>query len=651
MAAQYDLLTSAQKFYTMKQLICFFLSVFFLSNARAQVAIIPQPVDVKTDTGFFVLNPSSGISVSANDPDAKRVADLLAAELSRATGFNLVVRTGGAMTRNVGNILLTLNSTPDNSIGNEGYRLKVTPVMVTVSANKPAGLFYGAQSFIQLLPKEIESKTRVENISWKAQSVDIMDYPRFGWRGLMFDVVRHFFTKAEVKQFIDDMVKYKFNLLHLHLTDDQGWRIEIKSLPKLTEVGAWNVKKTGTFGTFSAPASEEPRDFGGFYTQDDIKELVQYAKDRFVNVLPEVDIPGHSLAAVASYPDLSCTPGTYKVNSGEKFMNWHSGGFTAMIDNTLCPANEKVYTFLDKVFTEVAQLFPFEYIHMGGDECAKNFWENNAQIKQLMQKEKLKDMHEVQSYFVKRVEKIIKSKGKKMIGWDEILEGGLAPNAAVMSWRGVKGGIEAAKMGHEVVMSPTTFVYLDYMQSDASIEPPVYATLRLKKTYEFDPVPEGVDPKFIKGGQGNLWTEQIYNMRHAQYMTWPRSFAVSEAVWSPKEKRNWNEFAKRVEDHFNRFDIAEKKYSRAMYDPIVRTGKEGEKGVKVDLSTEVEGLDIYYSFDNSFPDNFYPKYSQTLIVPKDAVKLKMITYRGKEKVGRDITIPVTELKRRAGIKE
>jgi hexosaminidase len=264
-----------------------------------------------------------------------------------------------------------------------------------------------------------------------------------------------------VKQFIDEMVVYKYNILHWHLTDDQGWRIEIKSLPKLTSVGAWRAERTGDWGNFSEQSPEEPKTYGGFYTQDDIKEIVQYAKDRFVSILPEVDIPGHSLAMVASYPEVSCTPGEYHVNSGERFIDWHAGGFTALIDNTLCPANEVVYQYLDKIFTEVAQLFPFEYIHMGGDECPKNFWEKSDAIAQLMKKEKLKDMHEVQSYFVKRVEKIIESKKKKMIGWDEILEGGLAPNAAVMSWRGVKGGIEAAKMGHKVVMTPNQNVYID----------------------------------------------------------------------------------------------------------------------------------------------------------------------------------------------
>src|SRR5690606_34080588 len=253
-----------------------------------------------------------------------------------------------------------------------------------------------------------------------------------------------------------------------------GWRIEIKSLPKLTEVGAWRVERTGTFGTLSKPEPGEKATYGGFYTHEDIKEIVKYAADRFVDILPEIDVPGHSLAAIASYPELSCTTGDYYVCPGDRFMVWPGGGghFYGLIDNTLCPANEKVYEFMDKVFTEVAQLFPFEYIHMGGDETARNFWEKSEQVKALMKREKLKNLDEVQSYFVKRMGKIIQSKGKKMIGWDEIMQGGLAPGAAVMSWRGDKGGIEAAKMGHEVVMSPNSHVYIDLMQGDGIIEPP-----------------------------------------------------------------------------------------------------------------------------------------------------------------------------------
>jgi len=630
------------------------LPAFFLvfAGVAQDIAIIPEPVQLQKKSGVFTLTASTGIEVNTTDAAVQRVVQFFKNDVRQASGFALSELSGGNNVRsNV--IRFELKKTADKQLGDEGYTLDVSPERVVISANKAAGLFYGVQTLYQLLPKEIAGKTVVEGVHWTIPAVSVTDYPRFAWRGLMFDVVRHFFTKEEVKRFIDDMVQYKYNLLHLHLTDDQGWRIEIKSLPKLTEVGAWRVEKYGRFGTFSPPTPDEPRTYGGFYTQDDIRELVQYAADRFVNILPEVDIPGHSLAAVASYPELSCTPGNYQVNSGEKFMEWGVGsaGFSALIDNTLCPANEKVYQFLDKVFTEVAQLFPFEYIHMGGDECAKNFWEKNAQIAALMKKEKLKDMHEVQSYFVKRVQKIISSKGKKMIGWDEILEGGLAPGAAVMSWRGAKGGIAAAKLGHEVVMSPNSHVYIDFMQGDIIMEPPVYNSLRLSKTYQFDPIPEGVNPQLIKGGQANLWTEQIYNMRHAQYMAWPRAFAVAECVWSPKEKKNWNDFIRRVEKHFERFDVAETKYAPSMYEPMFTINKNDKGQLLVELATEVEGLDIYYSFDNSFPDRFYPKYTAPLIVPKDASLLRVVTYRGKEQKGRIITMPVEEIKKRAAKKK
>jgi hexosaminidase len=283
---------------------------------------------------------------------------------------------------------------------------------------------------------------------------------------------------------------------------------------------------------------------------------------------------------------------------------------------------------------------------VGGDECPKNFWEKTEAIKQLMQKENLKSMEEVQSYFEKRLEKIVESKGKKFMGWDEILEGGLAPSAAVMSWRGMKGGIEAAKMKHEVVMSPTTYAYLDYMQADPVIEPRVYASLPLSKAYEFEPMPEGVDPKYIKGGQANLWTEQLQNMRAVQYMVWPRGMAIAESVWSPKQKKNWNQFFSRVEKHFPRLDLSETKYSRAAYDPSFSV-KRKDQQLQVELGTEVEGLDIYYSFDNTWPDRFYPKYTGALTPPKDAVMLKVITYKGNQPVGRMITMPVEELKNRA----
>ena len=632
--------------------IASFLIAFALhansQQAQRSVSIVPQPVSMEMGKGNFTLSSASVIEISTTDADAKRVAGFLNKKISDVTGYAVPIRYVSSFSNSSNSIRLSLST--DKTLGDEGYKLNVSPSLVTITANKPAGLFYGMQTLLQLLPPEIESKDAVKNISWNIPAITITDYPRFSWRGLMFDMARHFFGKKDIEEYIDQMVRYKFNLLHMHLTDDEGWRIEIKGLPKLTEVGAWNVKKVGYFGTFSPPASDEPRNYGGFYTQQDIKDLVQYAKDRFVNILPEIDVPGHSLAAVVSYPELSCTPGSekYHVRSGEVIMDWsHGAPPIALIDNTLCPANEKVYTFLDKVITQVAQLFPFEYIHLGGDECPKNFWEKSDAIKSLMQKEGLKTMEEVQSYFEKRLEKIVESKGKKFMGWDEILEGGLAPNAVVMSWRGMEGGIKAAKMGHDVVMSPTTFAYIDYMQGDAIIEPRVYATLRLNKAYQFEPVPEGVDAKYIKGGQANLWSEQIYNMRHAEYMTWPRGLAISESLWSPKEKKNWNDFTNRVEKQFERFDAAEIKYSPSMYDPIFTVSKTADSLLQIKLSTEVNGLDIYYSFDNTFPDRFYPKYTEPLIAPKDAVMLKVITYRGKQPVGRMILMPIEELQKRS----
>jgi len=630
-----------------------FLFYFFIScKAFSQTftpdfSIIPKPVEMHKGTGHFTL-PKNIVIHSSTVPELAQTLVYLKEHLSVPTGFHI----SSAGSPENASVKLLINSLIDHKLGSEGYHLSVTTSHVIITANQPAGLFYGVQTLLQLLPKEIESKTLVKNVNWVIPAVEITDYPKLGWRGLMFDVARHFFTKDEVKQYIVAMARYKYNVLHLHLTDDEGWRIEIKGYPKLTSVGAWNVKRVGEFGDFIPPKADEPRDYGGFYTQDDIRELVQFAKDRFINILPEVDVPGHSLAAIASYPELSCTPEAikYNVRSGEKIMDWSRGAPPiALLDNTLCPANELVYSFMDTVITQLADLFPFEYIHLGGDEAPINYWQKNEQVKALMAREGIKDIKQVQGYFTKRVEQIVESKGKKMMAWDEVLEGGVSPSTAVMSWRGMKYGIEAAQNKHDVVMSPTTYAYLDYMQSDEISEPRVYASLRLSKSYEFEPVPAGVDPQFIKGGQANLWTEQVYNIRQAEYMTWPRGFAIAESVWSPNQQKNWPDFFSRVEQHFSRLDISETKYSPAVYDPIFKAGKTADNKLTIDLSTEIEGLDIYYSFDNSFPDRFYPKYMNTLTAPIDAKQLKVITYRGKEAVGRMLTMPIAELKKRARI--
>lgn len=626
---------------------CLVSSLTFGQQVPKYAAIIPEPVKITAHIGEYVL-PKLVVVQAASQPAMTPILDLLKKKLSAAAGKTVSVEP----TASTAAIKLIITKKTDAVLGKEGYYLSVNSRGITITANQPAGLYFGVQTLLQLLPNQIESKTLASGVKWTVPAVDITDYPRFAWRGLMFDVSRHFFTKKEVMSYIDNMSRYKFNLLHLHLADDEGWRIEIKSLPKLTTVGAFSVKREGNFGNFIPPLPSEPRNYGGFYTQDDIRELVKYGQDHFVEIMPEIDVPGHSLAAVASYPQLSATAGAdkYQVRSGERIMDWTKPGHPALVDNTLNPAGEYTYEFLDKVVGEVAQLFPFPYIHMGGDECAKNFWEQSDQVKALMAKENLKTMEEVQSYFEKRVEKIVESKGKKFMGWDEILEGGIGPNAALMSWRGVKGGIEAAKLGHEVVMSPTTFAYLDYMQSDKVMEPVVYATLRLSKSYEFDPVPEGADATFIKGGQANLWTEQVYNIRQAEYMTWPRGFAIAESVWSPKAKKNFNTFFTKVEKHFDRLNQAEVKYAPSAYDPIFTPTRNTDSTISVALSTEVPGLDIYYSFDNSYPDRFYPKYTGVLGVPIDATQFRVITYRGKQPVGRMVTMPVAELKSRVGIK-
>ena len=607
-------------------------------SARQTISLIPQPVHVQQSDGIYTLPAVVGIKT--NDSAAASIAAMLSSRLNTSKG-----EAKGT------SITLTIHKPAISTIKKEGYKMQVNSSGVNISANDAAGLFYGAQTLLQLLPPAIEAKT-LQQTTWQLPYVTITDYPRFGWRGLMLDVSRHFFTKAEVKGFIDNMVKYKYNMLHLHLTDDQGWRLEIKSLPALTSVGAWRAPREGRWGEFTKPTPDEPKTYGGFYTHGDIKELLAYAKERFVTIVPEIDIPGHSMAMLAAYPELSCTPGTYQVNAGDRFMIWPGNGtFYGITDNNLCPANEKVYEVLDKVFTEVAQLFPFEYIHMGGDECYKGFWEKSDAIAALMKREGLKDQHEVQSYFVKRVAKIIASKGKKMLGWDEIMEGGLADNAAVMSWRGEKGGKEAAALKHPVVMAPNTHAYLDLYQGDPVAEPPTYSMVRFSQSYKFNPVPDGVDSAYILGGQANLWAERLYTMRQAEYMLWPRALAIAESVWSPVAAKNWTNFVQRTEQHFNRFDAAQTKYSRSMYDPIFSAKKLTDSTVTITLSTEVDGLDIHYCFDETLPDNFYPVYKMPLTVPKDAANLKVITYRHGRQEGKLITMPIAELKKRAGIKK
>lgn len=627
------------------QLIVLFL-VFGVARAQNNpIHIIPQPVEIQTQTGTFILNKTT--SLTYDKPEARSYAESLAKKLNRATGFAVTAKQGNPAASN--SIVLTLNTSENPALGKEGYTLEVSPKNVKLSANQPAGLYYGVQTLLQLFPKEIESKSAAK-VAWNVPAVKITDYPRFGWRGIMLDVSRNFFVKEDVKKYIDEISRLKYNVFHWHLTDDEGWRIEIKSLPKLTEVGAWRVPRTGHFGSrLPAPKPGEKATVGGFYTHEDIREIVKYAAERNVTIVPEVDVPGHSMAAIASYPELSTKkdPKTF-VNPGISIADWYGNGtFKMNYENALNPSDEKVYEFLDKVFTEVAELFPGKYIHVGGDECYKGFWAADPGCQELMKKLGTRHVEDLQGYFMNRVEKILKAKGKKFLGWDEILEGGISPEATLMSWRGVKGGIEAAHMGHDVIMTPTTFAYIDYNQGENTVDPPIYANLRLSKSYSFDPVPEGVDPKKILGGQGNLWTEQIPTIRYAEYMTYPRGWALADVFWSPKESKNWDNFVKRVETHFERSDVKEVNYSKAMYDAIVKTSV-NEGKLMLTLESEVNGLDIFYSTDDTMPDQFSTKFDKTVELPEGPITLRVVTYRAGKPIGHLITLKRAELERRAG---
>ena len=632
--------------YSMKRLQLFLFFFIFFSllpfvHLSAQ-QLIPQPVEMKKGDGAFILTASS--TVGYNTKEARMAAEMFTDALRTPTGFTITPKQGRSSA-----VQFTILEPQNKQIGSEGYLLDVSAAGVQISANSTAGVYYGMQTLLQLLPNDIMKNER-STISWTIPSVSIIDYPRFGWRGLMLDVSRHFFGKEDVKRYIEQMSRYKFNTFHWHLSDDNGWRIQIKSLPKLTEVGAWRVERFGAFGSRIDPKPGEPATYGGFYTHEDIKEIVRFAAERNVTIVPEIDLPGHSMAALAAYPELSTKKDTNtRVNPGTRFAEWFSNGtFKMNIENTLDPSNEKVYQFVDKVMTEVAALFPGKYIHVGGDECYKGYWEADSNCIALMKKMKYEHVEQLQGYFMARVEKILKSKGKKMLGWDEILEGGsISPEATVMSWRGVKGGIEAASRKHDVVMTPTTFAYLDYNQGDQTVDPPVYAGLRLMKCYSFEPVPEGVDARYILGGQGNLWTENIPHFRAVEYMIYPRAWALSEVYWSPKEKKDWNSFSGRMESHFLRADAAGINYSTAVYDAIIKTSRKDER-LMLEMGTELSDLEIYYTLDDTMPDQRSPKYSSPIIVPDGPVTLRAVTYRNGRPIGHLITLKRDELEKRAG---
>ncbi len=622
------------------------LGFLFAAMVQAQTPIhlIPQPVSVVPQAVGFTLTKATAIAYTKTE--LANLAAGLSEQLTRPTGLTLAHRQ--MKTIPISNaISLLLNASPDAKLGREGYRLSSGVKGIAITANTEAGIFYGIQTLTQL------ANPATGRLSVAIPGVQIVDYPRFGWRGVMLDVSRTFFPKADVMRYLDELAQLKINTFHWHLVDDNGWRIEIKSLPRLTSVGAWRVPRDGHYGDRPNPKPGEAATYGGFYTQDDIREVVRYAQARNITIVPEIDVPGHSMAALAAYPNLSCSNDTsVRVNPGTNFSEWYADGtFKMLIDNTLNPSDESVYVFLDKVFGEVAALFPGQYIHAGGDECYKGYWEKDPACQALMKANNLQHLDDLQGYFMKRVEKIIQSKGKKLLGWDEIIDGHdpntqLSKDAAVMSWHGVKQGIDAAKRGYKVVMTPALFTYIDYMQSDPTLEPRIYASLRLKTCYDFEPVPDGVDSTLILGGQGNLWSEQLATFGHAEYMSFPRVWALSETFWTPKSERNWARFIPRLETQMRRAERANINYARAAYDPIVMTTNADGK-LTLMLDCEIPNSDIYYSLDDTMPGRCSLRYTQPVIVPEGNVTLRTITYRNGQPSGRQLTLKRDELVKRA----
>lgn len=531
-------------------LLCFIFLIFSqISFAQKidSISIIPEPAEIEAKEGFFRLTPSTRIFMRGSVDSLRPLADYLNDQISSAMWTDLTI--GGQMTAADSVIQLTLNP-EQNYKNNEAYHLSVEPQKVEIAASTTMGIFYGIQSLLQLLPPEIfyDDPTLVpQNVQWKIPAVEITDYPRYEYRGLHLDVARHFFPVSFIKKYIDLLAIHKMNRFHWHLTEDQGWRIEIKKYPKLTEIGAWRDSTlVGHYGTDHYDGQR----YGGFYTQEEIKEVVEHAQKRHVTIIPEIEMPGHSSAALAAYPELSCDPDK----------EYHVQTTWGIFEDIYCPS-ETTFTFLENVLTEVMELFPGKYIHIGGDEALKKAWINSELAQNVMEREGLKNEEELQSYFITRIEKFLNKHGRQIIGWDEILEGGLAPNATVMSWRGEKGGIKAAKQSHNVVMTPGSPLYFDYYQADAKTEPLAIGWLNtLQETYSYEPTPNELteeESQYILGAQGNVWTEYMKSGNKVEYMAYPRASALAEVVWSPKEKRNWDDFLRRLQTHFERLEFLE----------------------------------------------------------------------------------------------
>jgi hexosaminidase len=562
------------KLYMKKTNLLLALLLTLSATAQESLPLVPAPVSIRQSAGTITVDPTS--LLLANGKSEKAIAALFNDYLQKQNGFQL--RTASKGLQNKTAISFSISKTKSTA---EGYQLTSGKNGIRITGNDAAGLFYGMQTLLQLLePSAAKGTTQIE-----IPYLQIDDYPRFVYRGMHLDVARHFASVNFLKRYIDYLAMHKFNTFHWHLTDDQGWRIEIKKYPLLTQIGG--CREQTLIGRYGSDKYDGKK-YCGYYTQEEIKEVIQYATERQITVIPEIEMPGHALAALSAYPDLGCTKGPYKAAQ-----TW------GVFDDVFCAGNDATFNFLENVLSEVIALFPSKLIHIGGDESPKVRWKACPLCQQRIKKENLKDEHQLQSYFITRIEKFVNSKGRNIIGWDEILEGGLAPNATVMSWRGEEGGIEAAKQKHNVIMTPGGWMYFDHSQSSNEDSVTIGGFTPLEKVYGYEPIPAALNAeqaKYILGAQANVWREYITNDKKTEYSIFPRMSALSEVLWSPKSKRNWSDFQARIPSIFERYRIWKANYSSAYYDLQTKVIPYGNNKVAWELKTNMPGGKIVYNF-------------------------------------------------------
>lgn len=561
-----------------------------LINAQQSHGIVPIPSSVETREGCFEFNSDTRILVDRNN-ELEQIAQLLADRLGLSSSTGIQVSEYNPLSKiYLQNCIILTTFEADTSLNSEGYSLDINPTTIKIKASTAKGIFYGMQTLFQLMPTTIAIKQPI-TLPLKLNSISIKDSPRFSYRGLHLDVGRHMYPVSFIKKYIDLMAMYKLNTFHWHLTEDQGWRLEIKKHPLLTKIGS---VRNGTQIGKSQQIDSIP--YGGFYTQDEAREIVKYASSRFITVIPEIEMPGHSVAALTAYPELSCTGGPFEVRK-----------IWGVSDDIYCAGNENVFTFIEDVLAEVMEIFPSTYIHIGGDEAPHDRWANCQKCQQRIKNEGLNNEAELQSYFIKRIEKFLNSKGRKLIGWDEILEGGLAPDATVMAWRGIQAGIDAANQQHDVIMTPVDYCYFDYYQGDPTTEPQgIGGNTTLKTVYSYNPVPPVLsfeNAKHIIGVQGNVWTEYVKTPEAVEFKAFPRAIALAEVAWSQQENRNWDNFLNRLDNQLPRLDEMKVKYSRGSFNTdIASVYNTLSKNNQIVLSSETKGLEIRYTLDNTEPN-------------------------------------------------